>query len=60
MKSIYANGKRGRTAELLNRINFAMFKTFAVYMRACTDGTNISKILLLFLILRVFVGMYER
>ena len=31
MKSIYANGKRGRTAELLNRINFAMFKTFAVY-----------------------------
>ena len=33
MKSIYANGKRGRTAELLNRINFAMFKTFAVYLR---------------------------
>ena len=24
MKSIYANGKRGRTAELLNRINFAI------------------------------------
>ena len=33
-ESIYANIKRCRTADLLNRINFAMFKTFAVYFMA--------------------------